>query len=93
MNIVWTSEALSDLESIIIYYLEKVGFETAVAIESRIVAQIESLNEFPERIRESERIAGAREAVIPKLPFIAFVRVLETDVQVLNIVHTSRKFP
>jgi plasmid stabilization system protein ParE len=93
MNIVWTSEALSDLESIIIYHLENVGFETAVAIESRIIAQIESLNEFPERIRESERIAGAREAVITKLPFIAFVRVLETDVQVLNIVHTSRKFP
>jgi toxin ParE1/3/4 len=93
MKIVWTSEALSDLESIIVYYLENVGFETAVAIESRIVAQIESLREFPERIRESERISDAWEAVIPKLPFIAFVRVLESDVQVLNIVHTSRKFP
>lgn len=93
MKIVWTSEALSDLESILVYYLENVGFETALAIESRIVAQIESLKEFPERVRESERVAGAREAVIPKLPFIAFVRVLEADVQVLNIVHTSRKFP
>lgn len=93
MKIVWTSEALSDLETILVYYIENVGLETAIAIESRIVAQIESLKEFPERIRESGRIIGAREAVIPKLPFIAFVRVLESDVQVLNIVHTSRKFP
>jgi len=93
MQIVWTPEALSDLENIFVYYFENVGLETALTIDSRIVAQVERLHDFPERIRESDRVPGTREAVIPKLPFIAFVRIVGNAIQVLNIVHTSRKFP
>lgn len=93
MPIIWTTEALDDLEKIIVYYFETVGMETALSIERRIVAQVESLQDFPERIRESDRIPGAREAVISKLPYIAFVRVSGAEIQVLNVVHTSRKFP
>ena len=93
MRIVWTNEALADLESIVVYYYENVGLETALAVERRIVAQVESLQDFPERVRASERVPGAREAVVSKLPYIAFVRVTENDIQVLNVVHAARKFP
>ena len=93
MQIVWTTEAIADLETIFVYYFENVGIDTALAIEKRIVTQIESLREFPERTRESDRVPGAREAVIQKLPFIAFVRVIADAIQVLNVVHTSRNFP
>lgn len=48
---------------------------------------------YPERIRESDRVPGARELVVTKLPYVVFVQVLEDSIVVLNVVHTKRKFP
>lgn len=72
---------------------QQAGPATAEAVGARIVDQIVKLTDFPERIRASERVPGTRELVIARLPHIAFVRVLPDVVQVLNIVHTARKFP
>jgi len=93
MRIVWTDEALSDFENILAYYYQQAGAATAEAVERRIVAQFEKLLDFPERVRASERIPGAREAVISRLPYVAFIRVFEDEIQILNLVHTARKFP
>lgn len=93
MRIVWTAEALDDLENILLYYHQQAGLATAEAVGARIVDQIVKLTDFPERIRASERVPGPRELVIARLPCIAFVRVLPEVVQVLNILHTARKFP
>lgn len=93
MRIVWTDDALDDIEAILTHYFHEAGPRTAQAVEHRIVGQIESLLLFPERIRKSGRVPDARELVINKLPFIAFVRVLPDMVIVLNVVHTARKFP
>jgi len=93
MRIVWTAEALDDFENILAYYYERTWTATAEAIEKRIIARIEGLRDFPEKIRASNRIPGARELVIPRLPYIVFVRIVDDAIQVLNIVHTARKFP
>lgn len=93
MRIVWTGDALDDIEEMLVHYHHEAGQRTAQAVERRIVGQIESLLLFPERIRKSGRVPGARELVINKLPFIAFVRVLPDAIIVLNVVHTARKFP
>lgn len=93
MRITWTIEALDDLENILAYYYEQSWPATAEAVEARIALAIEKLRDFPERIRASDRIPGARELVIHRLPYIAFVRVTEDEIQVLNIVHSMRKFP
>ncbi len=93
MRITWTTEALDDLENILAYYYEQSWPATAEAVEARITSTIEKLRDFPERIRASERIPGARELVIHRLPYIAFVCVTEDEIQVLNIVHMARKFP
>ena len=93
MRIVWTAEALDDLEEILAYYYLEAGPETAEAVERRIISQIEALCAFPERIRNSDRIPNARELVISKLPYIVFVRILPKKIIVLNAVHTARKFP
>lgn len=58
MNILWTDEALDDLEEILVYYHSEAGPLTAEAVHSRIVAEIEALRVFPERIRASMRIPG-----------------------------------
>ena len=93
MRILWIGEALDDLEEILACYYAEVGPRTAEAVQRRIVEQVEGLPPFPERIRKSERIPGARELVINRLPCIAFVKLLPDAILVLNVVHTARKFP
>lgn len=93
MRLAWTNEALSDFENILAYYYQQAGAATAEAVERRIATQLEKLLSFPEQVRASDRIPGAREAVIYRLPYIAFIRVLEDEIQILNLVHTARKFP
>lgn len=93
MRIAWTDEALDDLAEIVAYYRIEASPRTAAAVEHRIIQQVESLPPFPERIRKSDRVPGARELVINKLPYIAFVRVSPDAITVLNVVHTARKFP
>ena len=93
MRIVWTDEALDDLDEILAYHYAASGPRTAEAVERRIVEQLEGLPPFPERIRKSDRIPGARELVINRLPYIAFVKLLPDAIVVLDVVHTARKFP
>lgn len=93
MGIFWTDEALGDLEEIFAYYYREAGPKTAEAVQGRIVAEIEALRTFPERIRKSERIPGTRELVVRRLPYIVFVKVVSAGVVVLNVVHTARRFP
>jgi len=93
MRILWTDEALDDLEEILAYYYLEASPRTAAAVERRIIGEIESLPPYPERIRESDRVPGARELVVTKLPYVVFVQVLEDSIVVLNVVHTKRKFP
>ena len=93
MRILWTTEALSDLEEILAYYYLEASPRTAAAVEQRIIREIEVLPPFPERIRDSERVPGARELVVNKLPYVVFVQVFVDEIIVLNVVHTKRKFP
>ncbi|AVR89923.1 type II toxin-antitoxin system RelE/ParE family toxin [Thauera aromatica] len=93
MEIFWTDEALDDLGEILAYYHLEAGPATAGAVQKRIVAEIEALRTFPERIRVSDRIPGTRELVVRRLPYVVFVKVAPDGIVVLNVVHTARKFP
>jgi toxin ParE1/3/4 len=93
VKLYWTEEALDDLATIIAYYLEAAGPWTAESVEGGLVEAIEALLDVPERIRASERVPGARELVVPKLPYLVFVKVEADALVVLNIVHTARRFP
>jgi plasmid stabilization system protein ParE len=93
MEIFWTDEALDDLVEIVTYYYTEASPRTAESVERRIVEQVEGLPPFPERIRKSDRISGARELVVNRLPYIVFVKLLPDAIVVLNVVHTARRFP
>lgn len=93
MRILWTDEALDDLEEILAYYYLEASTKVAEAVERSIVGEIESLPPFPERVRASDRVPGARELVVNKLPYVVFVQIHDDDIIVLNVVHTRRKFP
>jgi toxin ParE1/3/4 len=93
MRILWTDEALDDLAEIVAYYYAEESPRTAELVERRITEQVEGIPPFPERIRKSDRIPGARELVVNRLPYIVFVKLTPDAIIVLNVVHTARKFP
>ena len=88
----WTSRAEQDLEDILLYYLSEAGVQVAHSIYVRIRASVQSLQQFPERTRIG-RVAGTRECVIARLPFIVVIQVQEDKILVLNVAHTARKYP
>ena len=93
MRIFWADEALDDFEEILAWYAREAGPRAAIAVQRRIVFDLEALAPFPERIRASERVPGTRELVVGKLPYIVFVKIVGDALVVLNVVHTRRKFP
>jgi toxin ParE1/3/4 len=93
VRILWTDEALDDLEEILAYYYLEVSTKVAEVVERRIVGEIESLPPFPERVRANDRVPGARELVVNKLPYVVFVQLHDDAIVVLNVVHTRKKFP
>jgi toxin ParE1/3/4 len=88
----WTQQGESDLENILSWYAQEAGLRVAQAIYTRVREQVGSLAQFPQRCRPG-RVAGTREYVITRLPFIAVVHVDADTVYVLNLVHTARKYP
>ena len=93
MKIRWTGTALDDLAAIVAYYMAEASPWVADAVQQRIVAAVQDLRDFPDRIHASERVPGTRELVVPKLPYIVFVQVSDSAIIILNIVHTARRFP
>jgi addiction module RelE/StbE family toxin len=93
VRILWSSEALDDLENILAYYHQETSQRVAEAVEKRIIGEIAALPPYFERIRASDQVPGTRELVVNKLPYIVFVQVRDDALIILNIVHTRKKFP
>ena len=91
-RVIWTEAAERDLDTILAYYVEEAGLDVAQAVFSRMREQVGSLRMFPHRCRPG-RVAGTREYVLHRLPYIAVVRVVDDSVAVLALVHTARKYP
>lgn len=91
-HVQWTDEAEIDLENILTYYFEEAGERVARAVHDRMREQIETLRLFPERCRIG-RVAGTKEYVLSRLPYVAVVQMDGQTVYVLNVIHTARKFP
>lgn len=65
---------------------------SAKAVGDRIRAAVARLAQFPELGRQG-RVAGTRELVVPRLPFIVAYRIKDGHVDVLAILHGARRWP
>ena len=88
----WTDEAREDIDHILEYYWQQGGNELVLSAHQKIISQVESLRNFPERCREG-RIPGTREYVISRLPFIAVIRIESGTVFVVHLIHTAKQYP
>jgi addiction module RelE/StbE family toxin len=91
MRLQWLNQALGDLRAIH-DYIARENPEAARHVIDKIRQQVEIQRTQPE-IGRTGRLAGSRELVIRKYPYIAAYRIQAKEIHILLVVHTSRRWP
>ena len=91
MKFRWVPLALADLEEAA-DYISKDDPEAARKMVRRIWEAAKLLAEHPDADRAG-RVPGTHELVIGGTPFILPYRVKDNTVQILRVLHSSRKWP
>ena len=92
MRLRWTRLASQDLDDI----AEYIG-QDSLAAAGRVVLELierveQSLPTQPATGRAG-RVLGTRELVIGNLPYVIAYRLRENDIEILRVLHTSRRWP
>ena len=90
MIILWLASAESDLDALTDYITED-SPQNALQVFTTLRNAVEKIASYPEAGRAG-RINKTRELVIPHLPCIIVYKITK-EIQILAIVHTSRKWP
>jgi len=91
MNLRWTRPALRDLEEIG-DYIARDNARAAAETVAEILNQTEMLADHP-HLGRAGRVAGTRELVVARTPFIVPYRVVGDDIQILAVFHAARCWP
>ncbi len=92
MRLRWTRLAERDLDQIA-EYIGQDSPAAAARVILELIDQVEtSLLVHPAAGRPG-RVLGTRELVIAALPYIVPYRVRQTDIEILRVLHTSRRWP
>jgi addiction module RelE/StbE family toxin len=88
----WTKRAERDLDEIA-RYIGQDSPAAAARVVLELLDHVES--HLPNRpaIGRVGRVLGTRELVIGGLPYIVPYRVREKDLEILRVLHTSRRWP
>ncbi len=92
MRLRWTRLAEADLDSIADY----IGQDSPVAatrVILELIDQAETLLTRHVAMGRPGRVIGTRELVIGQLPYIIPYRVREGEIEILRVLHTSRRWP
>lgn len=91
MEVRWLRRALRNLEQAH-SYIQKDNPEAAKELILRIQAAASQLENYP-LIGRIGRVEGTREFVIPNTPYIVVYRIKEESVEIIRILHTSKRYP
>lgn len=92
MRLRWTRLAEADLDNIADY----IGQDSPVAaarVILELIDQAEALLTSHVAMGRPGRVIGTRELVIGQLPYIIPYRVREGEIEILRVLHTSRRWP
>ncbi len=91
MPIRWTKQALEHLAAAHRYVAEanQVAADKQIAA---ILSAVEQLSNFPEMGRHG-RVAGTRELVVQRTPYIVAYRLRDASIRILAILHGARRWP
>lgn len=91
LEVRFTEIALADLESVF-EYISHENPKAARKVIAQILEGIEQLKKFPDSGRPGRR-RGTREFVFTQLPYIIVYRQNKMILEILTVLHTSRKWP
>ncbi len=91
MKIKWLRQALRNLEQVHAYIVKE-DPEVARQLIFRIQSAVDQLAEFPLMGRVG-RVEATREFVISNTSYLIIYRVKEESVEIIRILHSSRKYP
>jgi len=87
----WTKQAIEDLNSAYDFLSAESPHLISTTIEG-ILSAIDQVKIFPESGRPG-RVKGTRELVVTTVPFILVYRKKRETLEILSILHQSRKWP
>ena len=91
IKIVWTRPAIADVPGVR-KYIEPDDPAAAARVVLRVTDAVEQLAGAPS-VGHPGRVAGTRELVLVDVPFIVAYRLVAGVVEVLRVLHTSRRWP
>ena len=97
MRVRWTDPAQTDFLEIL-GYIARDNPAAAERVGRRLLSAIDALAVQP-RLGRPGRIAGTRELVVARLPYVAIYRIVEaprstaSEVEVLRVLHGAWRWP
>lgn len=92
MRLRWTRLAERDLDEIAAY-IGQDNPAAAARVILELIDQVETLLPAHPAIGRPGRVVGTRELVIGELPYVIPYRVRGQDLEILRVLHTSRRWP
>jgi addiction module RelE/StbE family toxin len=91
MRVLWTRLARRDVNGIW-DYIDRDNPMAAELVESRILASIANLEQYP-RSGRLGRVRGPRELIIPASPYIVVYAAEELRIVILRVIHGAMDWP
>jgi plasmid stabilization system protein ParE len=91
MKLVYSRQALADIEAIATYYSEKASPAIASSIEQTFLAAFERLRRNPDSAPRVTQRLGVRCVTVVRYPFRIFYRANGDTIEILHIRHTARR--
>jgi toxin ParE1/3/4 len=92
MKVVYTDEALQDLDQI--FEFNQAHYPTSAdAFQRRLRAIEQRIARWPESAPEVEQRASVRVAFLTPYPFKLFYRIIADTIEVLHVAHAARREP
>ncbi|BCH20730.1 type II toxin-antitoxin system RelE/ParE family toxin [Mesorhizobium sp. L-8-3] len=91
MKLVWAQFAVTDRVRIF-GHIEADNARAAVRVDEQIARAVRRLLDFPESGRPG-RVAGTREMVVPRTPYIAAYVVTSDRIRILRVLHGAQIWP
>ncbi|MBE0621094.1 MAG: type II toxin-antitoxin system RelE/ParE family toxin [Burkholderiales bacterium] len=92
MRLRWTRLAERDLDEIAAY-IGQDNPAAAARVILELIDQAENLLPAHPAIGRPGRVIGTRELVIGELPYVIPYRARGQDIEILRVLHTSRRWP
>ena len=91
MEIIWGASALNDLEAVREFIAQDNPLAAALVLTA-IRDAVDRLGRHPS-LGRAGRVDGTRELIISNAPYIVAYRVVENQIRILAVIHTSRQWP